>query len=249
MQNSKINHKNGYVEKLTDNLAEGIDPKIFLDDLNKGKGNELKRKFKAIYSSSALAVNNFAIVKTYRQNFSIFGYTKFDQAGFEQEFTTGLNGTPPTLDFFLENNDVLIAFESKYLEPLDITRACFKPKYKTLKYLSRFWTDMIDEYQGKDLNLDVAQLMKHSFGLINNQRDKNQKKILVYIYWLPINYREIDNYRKHEAELIDFENRMKVQNDIRFHSMSYPEFWKEYENDFFIGDNVKKVKERYLYSF
>jgi hypothetical protein len=44
----------GYLENLTHNLLSGIDPKDFESELGAGSGDELKSKFRAVHSSSAL---------------------------------------------------------------------------------------------------------------------------------------------------------------------------------------------------
>lgn len=54
---------NGYTPSLNDNLVPGVRLDQFQEDLLQGHGNELDTKFRAIHSSSALAVNSFARLK------------------------------------------------------------------------------------------------------------------------------------------------------------------------------------------
>lgn len=244
-----ISNDNGYVSTISENLIDGIDEKLFEDDFQKGSGNELKSKFKALYSSSALVVNNFAIIKNLKDSFSFLGETNFEQVNFERKFPTGLGGTHPNLDFALENSNKLIAFESKYLETLDKKKVSFKDSYnkEKLNYINPFWFDLIKEYQGEKLFLDVAQLIKHSIGLINYKNKNIDKEItLVYIYWTPQNVNQIPEFEIHHIELLEFEERIKNQKDINFISMSYIEFWKLYENDNNLNEHFKKVRERYF---
>jgi hypothetical protein len=53
----------GYVREASQNLIEGVRLDDCEADLNQGGGNEMKGKFRAAHSSSALAVNTFAPFK------------------------------------------------------------------------------------------------------------------------------------------------------------------------------------------
>lgn len=249
---STITNTNGYVSSNKDNLIDGVDEDLFHNDLSKGSGNELASKFNALYSSAALAVNNFAIVKKNRKDFCFNNYKSFQKAEFERKFPTGLKGTPPNLDFALENDEVLIAFESKYLELLDAKIVQFKDAYceENLKYLNAFWFKLIEKYKDKEkkLQLDVAQLIKHSIGLINyNSSEPKKKIILVYIYWIPknIDQLQLEEYTEHSKELLGFSRELKNQKDIEFISLSYSQFWDKYKNDEQFNNHFNKVKERY----
>ena len=140
---------NGYVINNSDNLLEGVHVSMFQDDLMQGGGNELKSKFNAIYSSSALVVNNFAIIKLYKEKFQFLNESKFTKAQFERQFSTGLSRLPPNLDFTLENNETILAFESKYLENLKKSKANFAESYNKdkLDYLDSFWFKLIEQYR------------------------------------------------------------------------------------------------------
>jgi len=244
-------NKNGYVLNNSDNLINGLNVDLFRDDLMQGSGNELISKFNALYSSSALAVNNFAIVKKYRKDFSFLDYSNFDNADFERQFKTGLSGTPPNLDFALENKDTVIAFESKYLELLDKKKVVFKDSYNksNLSYLNDFWFNLIDSYVDNELFLDVAQLIKHSIGLINYKRnlpDKQTKKVLlIYIFWTPINSDKFSEYIQHSNELNKFTDNIKKQSDIEFVSMTYNQFWDLYQNIPIFKVHFDKLRTRY----
>ena len=126
IKKSDVHNTNGYVRNNEDNLIDGVSLDLFHNDLMQGSGNELISKFNALYSSSALAVNNFAIVKKALKGFSFLGYTGFTNSTFERQFKTGLTGTPPNLDFVIENDEVVIAFESTYLVLLDTKEVNFK---------------------------------------------------------------------------------------------------------------------------
>lgn len=240
-------NSNGYLLNNFENLLDGIDEDLYLEDLMNGSGNELKSKFNAIYSSSALAVNNFAIVKKHLTDFKFFDYSDFNDARFERQFKTGLGGTPPNLDFTIENKETIIAFESKYLETLNKKKAKFADSYnkKKLDYLDDFWFDLIKKYKGFNSNLDVAQLIKHSIGLLNHRRKNPQQKvILVYLYWTPDNYNNITKLIKHQKDLVEFEKDIKKNKDLKFMSLTYNEFWKLYDNSIF-KEHFDKMRNRY----
>jgi hypothetical protein len=241
-------NKNGYVLNNSDNLLNGLSLDLFQDDLMQGSGNELKSKFNAVFSSSALGVNNFAIVKQELDKFEFLGESNFTKAQFERQFSTGLGGAPPNLDFTIENDKTIIAFESKYLEPLERTEVKFTESYnkENLNYLDSFWFDLMNKYRNDKLYLDIAQLIKHSIGLINYKKTRPiQKMILVYIYWTPKNYKEYIEYIDHQKELNEFTDALKQQNDIEFISMTYRHFWTENSKTKELKDHFDKVKKRY----
>lgn len=241
-------HINGYFLNNSDNLIKGIDLDLFQHDLMQGGGNELKSKFNAVYSSSALAVNNFAIVKFHLDKFEFLGKSHFKEGRFERQFKTGLSGTPPNLDFTIENKNTIIAFESKYLEPLKKTKAEFAKSYKKekLNYLDDLWFELIDKYQVKSSYLDVAQLIKHSIGLINHKRlfPEIKKIILVYIYWTPDNFKDFEEYNQHEKELNEFKKEIGKSKDLEFESLTYNQFWDMYNNTIF-QEHFEKMRNRY----
>jgi hypothetical protein len=249
-KSGKSNTK-GYVLNNIDNLEADVTLDLFYDDLMQGSGNELVSKFNALYSSSALVVNNFSVVKKRISDFKFLDNSGFDKASFERQFKTGLPGTPPNLDFVIENSKSLIAFESKYLEPLVSKKVVFKDSYnkQNLKYLNDFWFDLINHYKNRELYLDVAQLIKHSIGLINYNRlesvDRSISVILVYIYWQPINFEDFDECLKHRKELEDFRLMISNQVDVRFVSLSYDEFWDMYTDFPFFSEHFNRMKKRY----
>jgi hypothetical protein len=243
---SNMPNINGYVLDNSDNLIDGVEIEIFQNDLFSGAGSELKSKFNAVYSSSALCVNNFSIVKKHFKDFQFFDNTNFTKAQFERPFKTGLGGTPPNLDFAVENANVVIAFESKYLELLDKKEVKFTDSYNTDKLdLNDFWFEQIEYYRGKIMYLDVAQLIKHSIGLLKYKKDTGINVILVYIYWTPDNKDEYCEYAQHKEELNEFSKRLNQINEIEFQSMTYDEFWKNDKNNDNFKSHFEKVKGRY----
>lgn len=247
IKKSNKSNVSGYVFNSSNNLIEGVDIDLFFNDLIQGSGSELKNKFNAIYSSSALAVNNFTVVKRHLSKFNFLNYSNFFSASFERKFITGLGGTPPNLDFTVENKDTVIAFESKYLETLKKTKVAFKDSYNkiNLDYLDDFWFSLIQYYIDKALYLDVAQLIKHSIGLINHKKLTRQNVVLVYIYWMPENFDKYSEYIQHSKELSEFSDKMAGRDDIIFTSISYNQFWDRFDNANCFNGHFDNMRKRY----
>lgn len=256
----------GYVLNNEDNLITQFNNwGVIQNEIGNGNGSELKPdsngviKFNASYSSSALCVNNFAPFKEMKDKFSLFNYSGFTEATFEKKLPTNIS--IPNLDFYLESAYEVIGIESKFIEVLDCklpnnNLSKYIAKRQQLSYLPDNFFKIMEYYICKDfkMNLDVAQLIKHSIGLIKRSISKYKfvlnsmlvKPILVYIYWQPVNWYKFDLYQKHEDEINEFKS---IINDyLIFIPISYLEFWKCYENDNLFGNHIKKVKSRYYIS-
>ncbi len=84
--------------------------------------------------------------------------------------------------------------------------------------------------------LNVAQLIKHSIGLLKNKG--NNEAILVYIYWQPKRWDKNGAFQKiyeqHNKEIEDFAKR--INKFITFKHLSYSDLWE----DFIEYDILKK---------
>jgi hypothetical protein len=246
------NPKDNLLEKALANWKE------IRDELNEGAGNELTSKFCAVHSSSALCVNNFAPFKEQKEKFHWLGCSNFKEATFEKKQLTGLGGTPPHLDFYLEEKDTVIGVESKFTEyftqKLPNHKNNLSEKYLDNEILSKYLPDGFNEkiikYYSNENNkkhLDIAQLIKHSIGMIYNNIDKNKKLKLVYIYWQPLN--EIPECQKHKEEIDEFKKIIDEFIDfINFIPMSYLDFWNEFENHDLFKVHIKQMRERYSFN-
>ncbi len=249
LQNSSLTkHKNGYVADFKDNLISTVSASDFTDDLKNGSGNELENKFKALHSSSAMCVNFFGLFKQNLDKFSFFGESNFIAGQFEKKLNTGLGGTPPNLDFYLENNNYIIGIESKFLEPLKLTQPKFAASYSD-SFLSSIETGLpgiVNHYRTNNAksHLDAAQLIKHTIGLLNNRGDKKAK--LIYVYWQPENYAQIKEYVSHQADLAVFSNLMKGIISIEFHHTTYSDLCKNYLSNSFFRQHILHFKQKYL---
>src|SRR3974390_265178 len=98
----------GYVRYPYENLIPGIGMKDFEDDLLDGDGDELRSKFCAIHSSSALVVNTFACFKLFPTFFQLFGEQGLQNIRFEKKFPifekSSRHTSEANLDAFIERS-------------------------------------------------------------------------------------------------------------------------------------------------
>jgi hypothetical protein len=160
----------GYVERPEDNLVPGIHFGRCAADLERGDGDELRTKFRAVHSSSALAVNSFGVFKNdgMLSTLVLDGVRAATCVEFEKPLRIFRGGRPANLDVWIERERDIVAVESKLLEYLTPKAPAFSDAYDRLAPpVSEpcWWT----AYQrsrtcGRQL-LDRAQLQKHYFGL------------------------------------------------------------------------------------
>lgn len=246
--------KKGYVNYHEENLISTVvNWNVIKREL--ANGNKLKPdedgiiKFNAVHSSSALCVNNFAQVKANVRNFSFMNHSNFKEATFHKKLPTGLSLV--NFDFYLKNKTCVIGIESKFTEilkskiPNSEDRLSRYKDRKGLDYLPNEFFTLIQKYIDcdKKLNLDVAQLIEQSISLIKHSNETSKSPILVYIYWQPTNWQNIDKYLKHIEELSIFKN--EIEQFIPFTYMSYIDFWKQYETIEIFRESIKVIKNRY----
>ena len=237
----------GYVKELTHNLLPGINLSDFESELSAGSGDELKRKFRAVHSSSALVVNTFAPFKKDPSSLNLCGVQGFRSIRFEQKLSTGLGGTPPNLDLVAENDTDVIAVESKLLEYFAPKKPSFTKSYRKekLPQAEDKWLALMERLRDSDPKyLDVAQLIKHYFGLRNNAECTKRNITLLYLFWEPENSSESDLFQKHRDELSEFATEV-ADTSIRFLYQSYADLWSEWIAEGIFETHVKKLQSRY----
>jgi hypothetical protein len=246
----------GYIKSMRpeDNLCKTLDNwDQIKDEIGKGQGSELtvdkngRMKFCALHSSSALCVNNFAMFKQNLKDMSFLKNSNFTEAVFEKKLSTGIS--TPNLDFYLENAKTIIGIESKFTEYLTPNIEHTKEnlcKYfmrEELNFLPRLFDSVILNYinSSDKMYLNVAQLLKHSIGLLKNKGEK--EAILVYIYWKPRNWNPNGGYQiiyeQHNYEIQDFAK--KISKYLTFKYLSYSELWEDYKD----YEDIKFIKEKY----
>ncbi len=221
----------GYVARPEDNLLEGLKLKDFEAELNAGAGQELMGKFRAVHSSSALAVNCFAPLRSSGLPFSIGRHSALQVEGFERRFPTGLpRAQPPHLDVIASGDDELVAVESKCLEYLTPKQPLFSDRYETGIADERaegpWYAEMmrLRRESGPTYRwLDAAQLIKHAFGLARARADST----LIYLFWEPLDAGLSPLFAEHRAEISAFVERV-AGGSPRFEAMSYLELWDQW---------------------
>jgi hypothetical protein len=219
----------GYAADFRDILLPMVSPEDFEADLGAGSGNELKTKFRALQSSSALAVNAFAPFRRRIGELALADHSRFETLAFEQKCPTGLRrGTPPNLDVLLSGESGVVGIESKLTEYLTSHRARFSPAYAEqiqgrrreqgyFREMLRL-TDAPDSYRW----LDAAQLIKHAFGIAGTFGER--PATLLYLFWEPANPSASPIFADHRREVAAFAERVAGATPV-FRAMSYPELW------------------------
>ncbi len=235
----------GYVERVEDNLLPGVTPEMFQGDLEGGSGNELARKFKAVHSSSALAVNTFATFKKDPGKLVLAGKTGFTKIQFEKQCRTGLGGAPPNLDLLAESATDVVGVESKFLEYLSPKKPKFANSYQKgkLPQAEDCWLKLIEELKdAKPQNLDAAQLVKHYLGLRKQYPTKHIT--LLYIFWEPKDWQDFEVFKLHRKEIKAFSE--KVNNSrVNFVAQSYLELWNEWQGKGLFVKHIEGLQQRY----
>jgi hypothetical protein len=245
--------ENGYVSTVSENLIEGVSLRDFETDLQQGDGNELKLKFRAVHSSSALVVNSFAPFKANPHALRLLGRDGFAPLTFERKCPHGLTGrrTQPNLDALTEGPAGIVAIESKCLEHLSTHVAEFAPAYETDIKDERCESGWFREMKRLRKSprahrwLDVAQLIKHAFGLAYTF--PNQTVTLLYLFWEPSNPETFPIFSEHRREIANFAEAV-AGSGPKFVSMSYPEFWKDWEavrEPEWLKIHVSRLRTRY----
>lgn len=234
----------GYLEHWHDNLIEGVTPIDFEADFLKAGGNELTdgpgdpAKFRAAFSSSALAVNTFGPSRHHPDRLAIDGVSGFAEAQFKYPCPTGLPDTYAHFDFWGASQDCVVAIESTFLKLLDPKTAQFSGQYsrpfagtETVAPIAgagwaavyRALCDDPKTYR----YFDAVHLMKLYLGLKHNYADR--RRVLVYVFWEPTNASALSEYKDHRREVEDFVRRVSGLK-TRFIALSYPDLWSEWES-------------------
>ena len=239
--------KDGYVRCPEDNLIPSVHMADFKNDMDSGSGNELKGKFRALHSSAASAVNTFATWKRNPTNLSLCGREGFTSLTFERKCPTGLGGTPPNLDVFLDNDHLLIAVESKFLEYLTPKKGFFSASYTrdNLPQSEEACWYLIDRIKEQPKqHLDAAQLIKHYIGLRNLPLARDKEIVLLYLFWEPENWKDFEVFHRHRGEISDFASCFDKLS-VKFIYQSYTELWDEWEQHYKNISHVSELRERY----
>lgn len=249
----QIDH-NGYVADFRETLLSRVITQDFEADLSAGDGNELQTKFRAIHSSSGLAVNCFAPFRRQIADLLLQARDAFDGLQFERKCPTGLKGRrSPNLDVVLTGLNGIVGIESKLTEYLGKHSADFSPAYaeqiRDARREGGYFSEMLRLMDAPNSYrlLDAAQLIKHAFGLAHTFRDR--PVTLLYLFWEPANPEASPIFAAHRAEIAEFAERV-AGTTPRFLAMSYPELWSKLEasGPDWVKAHIEELKARYLVS-
>jgi hypothetical protein len=232
--------KSGYVRNVEDNILPGIDGSDFERDYRKGDGNELKKKIRAIHSSSALVVNCFG---RFKQLPFIHGLTQSLDFTFEFEGKCSIGFDPSkhsnrdvaaNLDLLAVSRSNVVAVESKCTEYFTRGKNSFSPAYfdeigdQDSRRSGSWFAEMVRLSQAPKFyaTLHAAQLIKHAFGLANHF--SRRPAVLYYLYWEPTNADQIELCLTHRKEIADFALRVEGGNPA-FRALSYDNLWNVWE--------------------
>ena len=245
----------GYVADATLNLIAGVQLSDFEADVRKGNGNEMGGKFRAVHSSTALAVNSFGPFKRHLDALTLLDETGFSSLHFERKCPHGVGqGNPPNLDVLAASPDQVIAVESKCTEYFTRHVAEFRPAYDADIRDERRdspWFRMmcrLTENPNAFRRLNAAQLVKHAFGLAHTF--SGHRVILLYVFWEPTNPEAFQVFSEHRTEIDRFAEQVSGGNPS-FASISYPELWERWKqlgSPEWLHAHVARLRKRYLIS-
>jgi hypothetical protein len=244
----------GYCEQNSDNLVSGITPEVWASaccDLGEGRGDELMHKFRAAYSSAALAVNAFGPlpgVVDVPGIEPVHGRVRFERAR-----SAWARGYWPTLDVVVEMPaaPVRLYVESKCIEYLRKTDTRFSMAFPRIarEHLAPSAAEVFEAvFEDRYLfdPLDAPQLLKHFLAAKRAAHDHACRVVLLCVWWEPTNAEGWPVFERHRRKAKDLARRLRDP-DVALLPMSYRELWKHWEG---IGDaslrrHVASLQSRY----
>jgi hypothetical protein len=239
--------RQGYTSCPQDNLLSGLSLVDVEEDLRRGDGHELERKFRAVHSSAALAVNCFAPFKSRPGDIMLCGKQGAESVEFEKHLPIFGRGTPPNVDVWVERGCEVVAVESKLLEYLSPKLPAFAKTYERLAQDAEpcWWAVYEQAREGAAQHLDRAQLIKHCFGLsAYRKQHSNQQLSLLYLFWEPLNCEELAECRRHREELEAFAGAVSAS-CISFRWTTYSQLWEEWSTIPTLAQHAQRLKARY----
>jgi hypothetical protein len=246
----------GYCRCPEDNLVPTVGPGVWRrarDDLAAGKGDELAGKFRAPYSSSALAVNTFGPML---DGVDLPGPLHIEGAiTFEQQRSAWASGYWPTLDLIVEaqGSPVRLFVESKCTEFLRKGKAEFSDafvkhaKQRLATAAAATFEQLAADPAAFD-PLDARQLAKHFLAAKRAVVDSSEKftVVLLCIWWEPQDASEFTVFQRHREAVRAFAGAIPDRN-VAVRGMSYRELWEHWETlqDPVLGRHTEGLRARY----
>ena len=226
----------------------GVRLEQFEHDLRQGDGNELRMKFCAVHSSAALAVNCFAPFKDRPEDLFLLGKQGAAGIQFEKQMPIVPGRRPSNLDVWIDRASSAVAIESKLLEYFVPKKPEFAEAYKSMAPVSEscWWSVCVESWNGAAGQLDIAQLVKHYFGLRRFQTAAEQPPdlVLLYLFWEPTNWQDIPECKQHRKEVEQFTEKVATSS-ISFRWMTYTQLWREWMGIPQLAAHASNLKARY----
>ena len=240
----------GYTSSYADNLLPSVIISDFDADLRQGSGDELTVKFRALNSSSALAVNGFGPFRRHLSDLRLCGADGMTTLHFEKKCPIGIRGTPPNLDVLVEGANSVIAIESKFTEYLTPHPAGFSPSYETgirdERRETGWFREMLRLIEAPRTYrwLDAAQLVKHALGLLHCY--PGRRSTLLYLYWEPLNAVDYPLFEEHRGDISTFAERITGP-QLGFEAMTYNELWASWDDGApqWLSTHLRDLRARY----
>jgi hypothetical protein len=188
-------------------------------------------KFRAAYSSAALAANTFAPM-TDGIDLPGVGFIA-GRPELEVEYSAGTQGFKPTLDAVIEGDDMTVIVESKCREYLAAGEANFSVAFprKAAQVLSGEAARVFgDVYAGAVTSdpVDAPQLLKDVLAAEKIAHEQERQVLLLYAYWEP---RDADDYRvfKRHADRAAALIAPLSSQRVQVMALSYRQLWEHWE--------------------
>ena len=125
--------------------------------------------------------------------------------------------------------------------------AKFKEKYhrSSLEWADEecWWKVLDDAKTAGKRHLDVAQLVKHYFGISNYLRKHGGNATLLYLFWEPLNWNKVAVCRQHRAEVEELAKRVRGSR-VKFEWKTHPQLWKEWSTVPLLASHATNLKTR-----
>jgi hypothetical protein len=228
----------GYCPRAEDNLVATVGPGVWhraRHDLAAGKGDELGGKFRAPYSSSALAVNTFGPLV---DGLDLPGPLHVDGAiVFEQQGSAWARGYWPTLDVIVEapGAPVRVFIESKCTEFLRKGEAGFSGQFvkhakERLGDTAATTFEVLAAEAAAFDPLDARQLAKHFLAAKRAVVDSPDAfaVVLLCIWWEPQDAGNHPVFERHREAVRAFAAAIPDE-DMTVGALTYRQLWEYWE--------------------
>jgi hypothetical protein len=248
-----------YLANAADNLIAGLTLDRVARELESADGGELAdqgtrpAKFRAIRSSSALAVNTFAPWRDHADPMPLAGeLVEPATLQLEAKRRPLAHGRAANLDALgATDQGTIVAVESKLLEPLNAKAAKFQDAYEVIaddpldpRRDSRWYAHVSETPVRR--HLDIGQLIRHYLALARCHT--GVPIVLVYAFWEPADASEFEVFGTHRDEIAAFASSVANDPQVRFAPICYRDLWDAWawsDSPPWLADHVARLRARY----